>query len=169
MKVFLSTLGAILAAAVIIGFVFAVAYTYQARVKWDAEGRQVKQDIEFRTAEREYWEQKRKNPNFDEYDGQKLLARMAEIKDAIDNGKPIPPSHWQTETTPVQQPAPEIQSAATEYVTLNRDVEVAHGARKVVIPAGTTLPVVGRTSRTVATRFQNEVQFIPKSATSESK
>ena len=169
MKVFFSTLGAILVAAVIIWLVFAAYQSQQARLKWDAEGRKLKQETEFGNAQMEWEKLSFNNPQFDP-NAEQLQARLAEIKDAIDNDRPIPPRHWQTETTSVvQQPAPEIERPASEYVTLNRDVEVGHGETKVVIPAGSKLPVVGRTSRTVAIRFQDEVQFIPKSAASESK
>ncbi len=91
--------------------------------------------------------------------------------------KPIPPSHWQTETTPVvandtqvqQLAAPEIQSPALEYVILARDVEVSHGVKKILIPKGSKLPVVSRGSRIVGVRFEGEQEIIPESATSKSK
>ena len=52
-----------------------------------------------------------------------------------------------------QPPAPEIQSAPAEYVTLNHDVGAGHGATKVVISAGTQLPVVSLGSHIVVVRF----------------
>jgi hypothetical protein len=175
MKAFFSTLSAILVAAVIIWVVFAINQTHQADLKLRAELRQMNQDTEFSKAQREWDEQMTKDRNFDPL-AQKLTARLTEIKDAIDNDKSIPPSPWQTPETPAanneqsQQPAaPEIQSQATEYVILNRDVEVAHGARKVVISAGAKLPAVSRGSRIVGVRFAGEQQIIPESATSESK
>jgi len=67
------------------------------------------------------------------------------------------------------QQAPEIQSPQSEYVTINRDIEVSHSTNKILIPKGSRLPVVSRGSRSVGVRFQNELQIIPKSATSESK
>lgn len=174
MKVFFSTLSAILVAAVIIWVVFAINQNHQARLKWDAEMRQINQDTEFTKAQREWDEQMTKDRNFDPL-AEKLTARLKEIKEAIDNERPIPPSPWQTSETPrtnnarSQQPASEIQSRATEYVILNRAVEVAHGSRKFVIPAGAKLPVVSRGSRIVGVRFAGEQEIIPESATSQSK
>ena len=152
MKVFFRTLSAILVAAVIIWFVFAAYQAHQARLKM----RQLNQDTEFS-----------KDRNFDP-NAEKLTVRL---KDAIDNDRPIPPNPSQTPETPAtnneqsQPPAPEIQSAAAEYVTLNGNVEVGHGTGKVVIPAGTTLPVVSRGSHIVVVRFAGEQQIIPESAT----
>jgi hypothetical protein len=162
MKVFFSTLSAILVAAVIIWFVFDAYQTHQARLKWDAQLRQLNQD----KAQREWGEQVNKDRNFDP-NAEKLTVRLKEIKDAIDNDRPIPP----TPETPAtnneqsQPPAPEIQSAPAEYVTLNRGVEAGHRATRVVIPAGTTLPVVSRGSHIVLVRFAGEQQIIPESAT----
>jgi hypothetical protein len=166
MKVFFSTLSAILVAAVIIWFVFDAYQTHQARLKWDAQMRQLNQDTEFSKAQREWGEQLNKDRNFDP-NAEKLTVRLKEIKDAIDNDRPILP----TPETPAtnneqsQPPAPEIQSAPAEYITLNRGVEAGHGATKVVIPAGTTLPVVSRGSHIVVVRFASEQQIIPESAT----
>lgn len=78
-----------------------------------------------------------------------------------------------------EQPSPEIQPQTPpevrpsppppEYVILNRDVEVSHGTKKIVIPKDSKLPVVSRGSHTVGVRFEGEQEFIPQSATSESK
>ncbi len=80
--------------------------------------------------------------------------------------KDAPASSLETQTLPeIQAPPP----PGLGCVILNRDVEVSHGIRKIVIPKDSKLPVVGRGSRTVAVRFQDEIETIPKSATSESK
>ena len=79
--------------------------------------------------------------------------------------KPQPDSNLESPSSPAAQPAPDC----LECVIVPRDVEVSHGTRKVLIPKGSKLPVVSRGSRNVGVRFQNELQIIPKSVTSESK
>jgi hypothetical protein len=105
MKVFFSTLSAILVAAVIIWVVFAINQTHQARLKLEAETRQrteerkaQSQEAESRKAQLEWIDQVAKDVNFD-HGGEKLKARLKEIKEAIDNNRPIPPSPWQTPET----------------------------------------------------------------------
>ena len=61
--------------------------------------RQINQDTEFSKAQREWEEQMTKDRNFDPL-AEKLNARLKEIKEAIDNDRPIPPSPWQTPETP---------------------------------------------------------------------
>ena len=175
MKVFFSTLCAILAAAVIMWQVFSAYQTRQADLKLKEEIRQTVLDTELCKAQSKWREQLEKNPRFDPL-GEKLGARLREIREASENNRPIPPNPWQTPETRTtnnaqsqQPPIPEIQSPAAEYVTLNRDVEVSHGVNKIVIPKGSKLPVVSRGSRTVGVRFEGEQEIIPQSPTNESK
>jgi GYF domain 2 len=79
------------------------------------------------------------------------------------------PQQPSPETQPVRSPATESPPPPPEYITLNRDVHVSHGTKKIVIPKGSTLLVVTRGSHTVGVRFEGEQEIIPESATSESK
>lgn len=184
MKAFFSTLSAILAAAAIICFSAFLYHSYEAKLKLDEEIRRMNLNTELRHARTEWDEQMTKNPKFDP-NGEKLTARLQEIREASENDKPIPPSPWRMSETartddqrgaqsaPDTQPQPAVEiqppASSVEYVVLNRDVEVSHGTNKIVIPKGSKLPVVSRGLRVVGVRFQDEQEIIPESATSESK
>jgi hypothetical protein len=95
MKVFFSTLSAILVAALII---WAVATAYSLREQ-DAHTRQIILKGELQRMSDEWAEQASKDPQFDPR-MEKLQARRREIEEASEAGKPIPPNPWQSRGQP---------------------------------------------------------------------
>ncbi len=175
MKIFLSTLSAILVAAIIIWFVVSA---HNARVAVASaiqrdELRKITLQRELQHANAEWKEQMRRDPQFDPK-AEKMRSRLREIKEASENGKPIPPNPWQSSgqqkqtANETERPQPN-QNPPPQYVTVKRDIEVSHGTTKIVIPTGTKLLVVSRASGIVGVLFGNESVIIPESATTEFK
>ena len=97
MKIFLSTLSAIFVAAIIIWFVVSA---HNARVAVASaiqrdELRKITLQRELQHANAEWKEQMRRDPQFDPK-AEKMRSRLREIKEASENGKPIPPNPWQS-------------------------------------------------------------------------
>src|SRR5437867_3292959 len=114
MKIFLSTLSAILVAAIIIWFVVSA---HNARVAVASaiqrdELRKITLQRELQHANAEWNEQMRRDPQFDPK-GKKIRSRLREIKEASENGKPIPPNPWQS-SGQQKQTANETGAPATE-------------------------------------------------------
>ncbi len=101
MKIFLSTLSAIFVAAIIIWFVVSAhnARVAVASAMQREELRKVILSRELQHANAEWKEQMGRDPQFDPR-AKKIRARLSEIKEASDAGKPIPPNPWQTPETP---------------------------------------------------------------------
>jgi hypothetical protein len=159
MKVFWSTLAAILVAAAIIGFVMAASRAHENAQKLNADIRRIRADTEGQRAFNEWYDRSSKDPQFDP-NHEKLLARMREVKDAIDNEKPIPPNPWQTQTA-VDAPAP----APTVMIKLKESVTVKTQSGSVTIPAGTEVQFVSQINDKVHVRHLNGDYYIPISAT----
>lgn len=93
MKAFFGTLFAILVAA---GIIWVVALSYRAREASSRQRAKISQitlDSELSHAQTEWNAQQRKNPQFDP-NGDKLVARLRQIREASEAGKPIPPNSW---------------------------------------------------------------------------
>jgi hypothetical protein len=89
MKMFFSTLAAILVAAAIIWF---ITSAHNARVE-DARTDAFILNAELDQAGREWAQRESRDSNFDP-NMEKLQARYREIREASAAGKPIPPSPW---------------------------------------------------------------------------
>jgi len=98
-KVFLSTLSVILVAAIIIWFVVSAHNARVASAIQREELRKIILERELQHANAEWKEQMGRDPQFDPR-AKKIRARLREIKEASDAGKPIPPNPWQTPETP---------------------------------------------------------------------
>jgi len=101
MKIFLSTLSAILVAAIIIWFVVS-AHNARVAVASAMQREELRKIIlarELQHANAEWKEQMGRDPQFDPR-AKKIRARLREIKEASDAGKSIPPNPWQTPETP---------------------------------------------------------------------
>ena len=97
MKVFFTTLSAILVAAIIIWFVVS-AHNARVAVASAIQREELRKTIlqgELQHANAKWKEQMRRDPQFDPK-AEKIRARLREIKEASDNGKPIPPNPWQS-------------------------------------------------------------------------
>jgi hypothetical protein len=95
MKIFLSTLSAILVAAIIIWFVVSAHNARVASAIQREELRKITLEGELQHANAEWNEQMRRDPQFDP-NGEKVRSRLREIREASENGKPIPPNPWQS-------------------------------------------------------------------------
>ncbi len=97
MKVFFTTLSAILVAAIIIWLVVS-AHNARVAVASAIQREELLKTIlqgELQHANAEWKEQMRRDPQFDPK-GKKVRARLREISEASVNGKPIPPNPWQS-------------------------------------------------------------------------
>jgi len=163
----------ILVAAIIIWFVVSAHNARVASAIQREELRKIILERELQHANAEWNEQMRRDPQFDPK-GKKIRSRLREIKEASENGKPIPPNPWQSSgqqkqtANETERPQPN-QNPPPQYVTVKRDIEVSHGTTKIVIPKGTKLLVVSRASGIVGVLFGNESVIIPESATTEFK
>ena len=141
MKAFFSTLIAILVAAAIIGLAF---FVYGARE--DADRRQAKisqivLDGELSHAQSEWDAEMRRNPQFDP-NGDKLVARLRQIREASETGRPIPPSPSEPHATTSPSPAPSVP--AVEAITLKKPTIIRVQYGTVTLPVGTVETVIRR-------------------------
>ena len=134
---FLSTLFAILVAAAIIWFVAAV---YQAREHETARRERIRQitlENELSNAHTEWDEQMRRNPQFDP-NGDKLTARLRQIREASETGKPIPPKQAAITITVQPQDGSGPIFAGTNVELLSQDGSNAHirySGREFIVPS----------------------------------
>ncbi len=143
MKIFFSTLAAILVAAAIIGLVL---YGYNVRknaVEQDETTRQIILQGELSNAETE-WGQK-VGPRLDPM-AEQLSARMREIRDASEAGKPIPPSRWQ--------------------VTLTMTLYMQDGS---TLPLGANVELLSQDGANAHIRYASREFIVPNSAVTQSK
>jgi hypothetical protein len=94
-KTFFSLLFAILVAAVIIWFVMSARNAGVAHIHQREQMRQIEIDRANAEAEAEWSDMRRANPQFDPT-MEKYKARLFQIKEASEAGKPIPPSRFKT-------------------------------------------------------------------------
>ena len=147
MKAFFSTLLAILVAAAIIWFVRAVYQSWEQETAQREQIRQITLKNELSNAQTEWDEHRRRNPQFDpNYD--KLTARLREIREASEAGKPIPPN-------------PGTQA------TLTITVQPQDGSGPIF--AGTNVELLSQDGSNANIRYSGREFIVPSSAVSESK
>jgi hypothetical protein len=91
MKTFFSTLPAILTAALILWLAISIYQSRNESLRQSEEIHRLTLDVDLGQAQMEWNQQMRQNPQFDP-DAQELKARLIQIRQAHETGKPVPPN-----------------------------------------------------------------------------